>query len=180
MSIGSFISGVAGDVVGSVAKVVPLPSSIKRFGNKLANSKALRFGEKIAGGAVRIGHKMGSVGKAISHGADVVGKYSGKAASLLGGVPIVGTAAALVNKGVQGASLVGKGLQGVGGGLEGAGKAAQGVIRVGRSMGGMKTGGDLISSMRDVSRASQNMGGATSNLVAQARSAGSNLQRLRK
>lgn len=164
-------------IVGKVAGVVPLPGAIKRFGNKIAHSKALRIGEKIAGGAVRIGHKMSSVGKALSHGADAVGKYSGKAASMLGGIPIVGTAAALVNKGVGVAGLAGKGLQGVGGGLSGAGKAAQGVIRVGRSMGEMRTGGDLISSMRDVARASANMGGATHNLVSQARSAGTRLQR---
>ena len=117
------------------------------------------------------------MGKAISHGADAVGKYSGKAASMLGGVPIIGTAAGLLNKGVQGASLVGGGLQGVGGAMTKVGGAAQGVIRVGRSMGGMKTGGDLISSMRDVARASGEMGGATNNLVTQARGMGSKLQR---
>jgi len=156
---------VVRSVGGAVGGVIPLPGSIKRFGNKLAHSKALRIGEKIAGGAVRLGHKMTSIG-------DTVHKYSGKAASVLSGVPLIGTAAGMVDKAAQGASVLGKGISGVGG-------AAQGVIRVGRSMGEMKTAGDLVSTMRDVSRASANMGGSTRNLVSQARSLGSGLQRQR-
>jgi len=169
--------GMFDSIVSSVTGVIPLPSSVKRFGNKIAHSKALRIGDKIAGGIKSIGTKVSHVGKALSHGADVVGKFSGKAASLTSGIPLVGTAAGLLNKGVQGASLVGGGLQGVGGAMTKVGGAAQGVIRVGRSMGGMKTGGDLISSMRDVARASGEMGGATNNLVSQARNMGTKLQR---
>lgn len=162
-SIGGFVSDKVSDVGGAVVKAVPLPSSVKRFGKKVANSKALRFGEKVAGGAVRLGQKMKSVG-------DKVHSVSGKAASVLGGVPVVGTAAALVDKAAMGTSALG-------GALSSAGGAAQGVIRVGRSMGEMKTGGDLISTMRDVSRASDKMGGSGRNLVSQARSLGSGLQR---
>lgn len=161
------------------AKHIGLPSGIKRLGNKIAHSKALRFGEKLAGGMARIGHKAAQVGKAISHGADVVGRFTGKAASFTSGIPIVGSVAGIVNKGVQGAGMVGKALQAGGSAVEGVGKAGQGLIRVGRSMGEMKTGGDLVSTMRDVARASQNMGGATTNLVSQARTLGSSLQRRR-
>jgi len=164
-SIGGFVSDTASDVGGAVAKAIPLPSSVKRFGKKVANSKALKFGEKVAGGAVRLGHKMTSVG-------DAIHKVSGKAASMLGGVPVVGTVAGLVDKAAVGVSGLGKGVSSVG-------SAAQGVIRVGRSMGEMKTGGDLVSTMRDVSRASDKMGGSSRNLVSQARSLGSGLQRKR-
>ena len=162
-SVSNFVVGKAEDVAGSVVKAVPLPSSVKRFGNKIANSKALRIGEKLAGGAVRIGNKMNSIGKSVH-------SITGKAASVLGGVPVVGTAAALVDKAAMGSMALG-------GALSSAGGAAQGVIRVGRSMGEMKTGGDLISTMRDVSRASDKMGGSGRNLVSQARSLGSGLQR---
>lgn len=164
-SVTGFIEGKAADIGGAVAGVVPLPSVVKNFGNKIANSKALKFGEKIAGGAKRIGDKMNSIGTKVH-------SVSSKVASMTAGVPIVGAAAGLVDKAAMGSMALGKGLSAAGG-------AAQGVIRAGRSMGGMKTGGDLISSMRDVSRASQQMGGATSNLVGQARSMGSSLQRRR-
>ena len=155
--------GIFDSIVGNVAGVVPLPSVIKNFGSKIANSKVLRIGEKVAGAVQRIGHKVKHVG-------DVAGKFTSKAASLTSGIPLVGTAAGMANKLAQGASLVG-------GGMEGAGRAAQGVIRVGRSLGAMKTGGDLMSGVRDMARASNEMGGATRNLVSQARSVGSTLQR---
>ena len=121
--------------------------------------------------------KVGQVGHAISSGASSVGKITGVAARLTSGIPIVGTAVGLVDKGAMAAKGIGAGLEGLGSAAERVGGAAQGVIRVGRSMGEMKTGGDLISTMRDMSRASSKMGGATSNLVSQARSIGSNLQR---
>ncbi len=159
------------------AKHIGLPSAVKRLGNKIAHSKALRIGEKIAGGVKKIGHKVGQVGHAISHGASAVGKVTSIAARVTGGIPIVGTVAGLVDKGAMAAKGIGAGLEGLGGAAERVGGAAQGIIRVGRSMGEMKTGGDLISTMRDMSRASSKMGGATSNLVSQARSIGSNLQR---
>ena len=168
---------VVSSVGGAIGGVIPLPGAVKRFGNKIAHSKALRIGDKIAGGIKSIGSKVSHIGKSISHGADVVGKFSGKAASLTSGIPLVGTAAGLLNKGVQGASLVGGGLQGVGGAMTKVGGAAQGVIRVGRSMGDMKNAGDLVSTMRDIARSSNEMGGATSNLVSQARSVGTKLQR---
>ena len=162
-SVENFVVGKAKDVGGSIVKAVPLPSAVKSFGQKIANSKALRIGEKIAGGAVRIGHKMTQVG-------DAVHSVTGKAVSLTSGIPILGAAVGIADKAAMGAS-------GLGRGVSTAGSAAQGVIRVGRSMGSMKTGGDLISSVRDLSRASQKMGGATSNLVSQARSVGTSLQR---
>ena len=155
--------GLFDSVVSKVSGVVPLPSAVKRFGQKIAHSKALRIGEKIAGGAVRLGHKMSKVG-------DAVHSVTGKAVSLTSGIPILVTAVGMADKAAMGASALGKG-------VATAGSAAQGVIRVGRSMGSMKTGGDLISSVRDLSRASQKMGGATSNLVSQARSVGTSLQR---
>ena len=161
------------------AKHIGLPSGIKRLGNKIAHSSALRFGAKLAGGMARIGHKAAQVGKAISHGADVAGRFTGKIANFTSGIPIVGSVAGIVNKGVMGAGAVGKALQVGGSAAERVGKAGQGLIRVGRSMGEMKTGGDLVSTMRDVARASQNMGGATTNLVSQARTLGSSLQRRR-
>jgi len=176
-SVSDFVVGKAEDVAGSVVKAVPLPSSVTRLGNKIANSKALRLGEKLAGAMKTYGSKISHVGKSISKGADAVGKFTGKAASLTSGIPVVGAAAGIVNKGVQGASAVGSGLQGVGGAMTKVGGAAQGVIRVGRSLGGMKTGGELISGMRDVARASNEMGGATTNLVSQARTMGTKLQR---
>ena len=169
--------GLFDSVVGSVAGAIGLPGVVKRFGSKIANSKALKFGAKVAGGAVRIGSKMSSVGKAISHGADVVGKYSGKVASITSGVPVVGAVAGLLDKGVKIGHVAGSGLQAGGGALSSAGKAAQGVIRVGRSAGNMKTGGDLISTVRDLERASGKMGGASHNLVSQARSIGTTLHR---
>jgi len=155
--------GLFDSVVKKVSGVVPLPGAIKSFGQKIAHSKALRMGEKIASGAVRIGHKMTKIG-------DAVHNITGKAVSVTSGIPILGAAVGLADKAAMGASALGKG-------VSGAGSAAQGVIRVGRSMGEMKTGGDLISSVRDLSRASQKMGGATSNLVSQARSVGTSLQR---
>lgn len=155
--------GLFDSVVNKVSGVVPLPGAIKSFGQKIAHSKALRMGEKIASGAVRIGHKMTKIG-------DAVHNITGKAVSATSGIPILGAAVGMADKVAMGASALGKG-------VSGAGSAAQGVIRVGRSMGEMKTGGDLISSVRDLSRASQKMGGATSNLVSQARSVGTSLQR---
>ena len=159
------------------AKHIGLPSAVKRFGNKIAHSKALRIGEKVAGGVKNFGHKMSHIAGKVARGADMVGKVTSKVAGFASGVPIVGTAAGLVNKGVMGVGLAARGAQGVGKALESVGGAAQGVIRVGRSLGEMKTGGDLISSVRDLSRASSKMGGATNNLVSQARSVGTTLQR---
>lgn len=159
------------------AKHIGLPGAVKRLGNKIAHSKALRIGEKIAGGVKKIGHKVGQVGHAISSGASTVGRFTSIASRATSGIPIVGTVAGIVDKGAMAAKGLGAGLEAVGGAAERVGGAAQGVIRVGRSMGEMKTGGDLVSTMRDLSRASSKMGGATSNLVSQARSIGSNLQR---
>lgn len=161
------------------AKHIGLPSAVKRFGNKIAHSKALRFGEKLAGGVKNFGHKMSHIAGKVAHGADMVGKVTGKIAGFTSGIPVVGSVAGIVNKGVMGVGGLAKGAQGLGRALEGAGSAAQGVIRVGRSMGEMRTGGDLISSVRDLSRAAGKMGGATNNLVSQARSVGTTLQRRR-
>jgi len=161
------------------SKHIGLPSAIKRFGHKIANSKALRFGDKIAGGVKRIGHKISHVAGKISHGADMVGRVTGKVASFTSGIPVVGSVAGIVNKGVMGVGAVAKGVGAVGSAMERAGSSAQGVIRVGRSLGDMRTGADLVSGMRDLARASSEMGGATSNLVSQARSVGTTLQRRR-
>ena len=176
-SVSDFVVGKAQDVAGSVVKAIPLPGSVKRLGNKIANSKALRFGEKVAGSMVKYGHKADSLGKKITQGADAVSKYTSKLASVTGGIPVIGAGAGLINKGVMGASALGGGLSAVGSGVAGMGKSAQGVIRVGRSLGEMRTGADLISGMRDVARASNEMGGSTRNLVSQARSVGTKLQR---
>tara|TARA_R110000803_G_scaffold93185_2_gene160693 strand:+ start:1375 stop:1833 length:459 start_codon:yes stop_codon:yes gene_type:complete len=147
-------------------------SDLKRFGTKVAGgvSAGLRFGDKVAKGATRLGHKIASV-------ASDAQKYTGAAASLLGGVPVLGTAAALANKFAMASEVGGNALSAAGTTASGAIGAGQNIVRTGRSMMEARGGGDVRASMRDIQREAGNITASGQDLRSQAKAMGTKLQR---
>jgi len=147
-------------------------SDIKRLGTKIegAVGKGLRFGEKAAKSATRLGDK-------IAHVAGKAQEVTGAASSMLAGVPVLGAAAGIADKIARGAEMGGKALSAAGGTASGAIGAGQNIVRTGRSMMEARGGGDLKASMRDIQREAGNIKGAGQDLRSQAKSMGTKLQR---
>lgn len=114
-----------------------------RLGNKAQN--VIRLGEKVA-------DKVGQLGKKVSDVAGKIETFTDPIADFTAGIPVVGTATALINKGVKGAGMLGSAVE------EGA-KATKSVlekgdnlIRTGRGVLEAKSGADVIKSARDIAR----------------------------
>eukprot|EP01050_Picozoa_sp_SAG11_P028818 SAG11_NODE_7860_length_1087_cov_0.867409_2_plen_192_part_01 len=80
-------------------------SSVKRLGEKVVNTggDALRFGNKVAGSVAQFGDKVANV-------ASQVQSFSAPVAAAVSGVPVIGTAAGLINKGAMAVERVARGV----------------------------------------------------------------------
>tara|TARA_B110000902_G_scaffold266694_1_gene355592 strand:+ start:1410 stop:1871 length:462 start_codon:yes stop_codon:yes gene_type:complete len=147
-------------------------AKIKRFGEKAGKEvdKGLRLGQKAAESVGRFGDKVSKV-------ASTAHTYTGAAASALAGVPVLGAAAGLADKGAMLGMAAGAGLSAAGKTASGAIGAGQAIVRTGRGIAEGKSPGEVAASLRDMKREAGNIKSAGSSLVSQGMAAKSKLQR---
>lgn len=114
-----------------------------RIGNKAEN--AIRYGEKIA-------DKVGQFGAKVSDVAGKIESFTDPIADFTAGIPVVGTAAALVNKGVKGVGALGSVVEEGAGATKSMLEKGDKLIRTGRGLLEAKNAGDVIKTARDVAR----------------------------
>ena len=114
-----------------------------RLGDKATN--VIRLGEKVL-------DKVGAFGDKISGVAGKIENFTDPIADFTSGIPIVGSVAGLVNKGVKGAGFIGDSIS------EGA-KTSKSMlekgdklIRTGRGILEAKSGADVVKTARDIAR----------------------------
>ena len=147
-------------------------AKIKRFGEKASAEvdKGLRFGQKAAEQVGRFGDKVSKV-------AATAKTYTGAASSALAGVPVLGAAAGLADKGAMLGMAAGAGLSAAGKTAAGAIGAGQSIVRTGRGLMDAKNAGDVKAAIRDVKRDVGDIRSAGSSLASQGMAAKSKLQR---
>ena len=114
-----------------------------RIGNKAQN--AIRFGEKVA-------DKVGQFGKKVSDVAGKIETFTDPIADFTAGIPIVGTAASIVNKGVKGVGAIGSAIEEGAGATKSMLEKGDKLIRTGRGMLEAKNAGDVMKTARDIAR----------------------------
>ncbi len=121
--------------------------NVKKEANRLGDkaSNVIRLGEKVA-------DKVGQIGDKISSVAGKVETFTDPIASFTAGIPVVGTATALVNKGVKGAGMLGEGLSEGAKATKSMLEKGDNLIRTGRGMLEAKSGADVIKTARDIAR----------------------------
>ena len=118
---------------------------VNRLGDKAEN--VIRLGEKVA-------EKVGQFGKKVANVAGAVENFTDPIADFTAGIPIVGSASALVNKGVKGVGAFGSAIEESASATKSMLEKGNKLIRSGRNVLEAKNAGDLIQNARDVARQS--------------------------
>lgn len=156
MGLANFFSEVA-----SGRGIEAVNKEAKRVGGGV-NKEATRLGNKASNGirlGVKIADKVGYLGKTISDTAGKIESFTNPIATFTAGIPVVGTATALVNKGVKGFGMLGEGLS------EGSElsksilQRGDKILRTGRGILEAKSGADVIKTARDIARQGGNIKG---------------------
>ncbi len=149
MGLANFFSEVAsGRGIEAINKEANrVGGNVKKEANRLGDkaSNIIRLGEKVA-------DKVGQIGDKISSVAGKVETFTDPIASFTAGIPVVGTATALVNKGVKGAGMLGEGISEGAKATKSMLEKGDNLIRTGRGLLEAKSGGDVIKTARDIAR----------------------------
>ena len=116
-----------------------------RLGDKSQN--AIRFGEKVA-------DKVGQLGAKISDVAGKIESFTDPISDFTAGIPVVGTAAGLINKGVKGVGALGSSIEEGATATKSMLEKGDKLIRTGRGLLEAKNAGDVMKTARDVARQS--------------------------
>jgi hypothetical protein len=114
-----------------------------------------RLGDKASNGirlGVKVADKVGQFGKKVSDVAGKVSTFTDPLADFTAGIPVVGTATALVNRGVKGVGAFGSAVEEGAGATKSMLQKGDKLIRTGRGVLEAKSGGDLIKTARDIAR----------------------------
>lgn len=149
MGLANFFSEVvAGRGIEAINKEANrVGGNVKKEANRLGDkaSNVVRLGVKVA-------DKVGQLGKKVSDVAGKISTFTDPIADFTAGIPVVGTATALVNKGVKGVGALGSAVEEGAGATKSMLQKGDKLIRTGRGMLEAKSGSDVVKTARDIAR----------------------------
>jgi hypothetical protein len=162
MGIGNFFSEVvAGRGMDAISKesnrVAGVASKeVNRLGDKAHG--VLRLGEKVAGDVAKFGDK-------VAHTAEQIQNFTAPIALATGAIPVVGNIASGINSAVGAVGAGASTISDVARHSQGVIKTGDKIIRSGRNVLEARSGADLVSTARDISRAGRDQYKSSKSLI---------------